>query len=148
MKKLVSLFVLFIGAHIAAQSVDYNTKKGYMANGYDVVSYFDGQPIHGEKEFATAYDGVRYKFASLGNLDKFKANPDKYVPKYGGYCAYAIAVSGKKVSINPETYEIHDHQLYLFYNSGKTNTLEAWTKESPEVLRAKADTNWEKIKQK
>ena len=148
MKKNISLLFLFMGLIVSAQSIDYNTKKGYAANGYDVVSYFDNQALEGKTEFSTTFDGVNYKFSSQDNLDKFTSSPEKYAPQYGGYCAYAVAVSGKKVSINPETYEIRDNKLYLFYNKGKTNTLELWKNESPNALQAKADVNWEKIKNK
>ncbi len=146
MKKLGLLLFLVLGYAAQAQSVDYNTKKGYAANGYDVVAYFDGTPQEGNKEFSTTHDGTKFKFTSQANLDEFSANPEKYVPRYGGYCAYAVAVSGKKVNINPQTFEIRDDKLYLFYNSGKTNTLELWLNESPEELQIKADKNWEKIK--
>lgn len=148
MKKLFLAVVLLAGYVSQAQSVDYNTKKGYVANGYDVVAYFDGQALEGDKAFTTSHDEVKYKFASQQNLDKFKANPEKYVPLYGGYCAYAVATSGKKVSVNPKTFEIRDGQLLLFYNAGRTNTLELWKNESPEELKPKADKNWEKIKNK
>ena len=148
MKKIFPLVLFLVGALVSAQSIDYNTKKGYAANGYDVVAYFDNQAQEGKTEFSTEFDGITYKFASKQNLDTFKGNPEKYTPQYGGYCAYAVAVSGKKVSINPETFEIRDDKLYLFYNKGKTNTLEFWKKESPVELQAKADVNWEKIKNK
>ena len=139
---------LFLGITMVAQSVDYNTKKGYVANGYDVVSYFEGAALKGNKTFVTEYTGAKFTFASDENLKKFIANPEMYLPKYGGYCAYAVAVAGKKVSINPETFEIRDGELYLFYNSGKNNTLESWLAESPEKLKVKADKNWETIKKK
>ncbi|MEX0314581.1 MAG: YHS domain-containing (seleno)protein [Allomuricauda sp.] len=148
MKKVAIVLFLMLGATTYAQSVDYNTKRGYAANGYDVVAYFDGKALEGSKEISTEYDGVNYKFSSQENKDKFAANPLKYVPQYGGYCAYAVAKSGKKVSINPETFEIRDSKLYLFYNSGRTNTLQLWTNESPKELQVKADKNWEKIKNK
>ncbi|MEM9076993.1 MAG: YHS domain-containing (seleno)protein [Bacteroidota bacterium] len=148
MKKIFPLVLFFVGALVSAQSIDYNTKKGYAANGYDVVAYFNNQAQEGKVEFSTDFDGITYKFASKQNLDTFKGHPEKYTPQYGGYCAYAVAVSGKKVSINPQTFEIRDDKLYLFYNKGKTNTLEFWKKESPETLQAKADVNWEKIKTK
>lgn len=54
--------------------------------------------------------------------------------------------NGKKVSINPKTFEIRDGKLYLFFNSWGTNTLELWQKEGPEKLQQKADENWKKIK--
>ena len=131
-----------------AQSIDYNTKKGFIAKGYDVVAYFDNMAVMGDDSFLTIYDGVKFKFSSDENLQKFKSNPEKYVPKYGGFCAYAIAGSGKKVNINPETFEIRNGALYLFYNSGKNNTLQFWRQESPEELKVKADKNWEKIKKR
>ena len=133
---------------VQAQSVDYNTKKGYVAEGYDVVAYFNNDAIKGDKKYTTTYDGVKYKFASEENLNTFKNNPDAYVPQYGGYCAYAIAVKSKKVGINPETFEIRDGKLYLFYNSWGTNTLELWKKENVKGLQEKADKNWKAIHMK
>ncbi|MEW2919969.1 YHS domain-containing (seleno)protein [Muricauda sp. ANG21] len=146
MKRIVLSLFLITGLFLQAQSIDYNTKKGYAAHGYDVVSYFKGSAVEGLKEISTEYDGVQYKFTNKEHLEKFRSNPSKYIPQYGGYCAYAVAVSGKKVGINPETYEIRDGKLYLFYNKGKTNTLELWLNKSPNTLKSKADTNWEKIK--
>nr|WP_299343215.1 YHS domain-containing (seleno)protein [Allomuricauda sp.] len=146
MRKLFLMLFLTTSSIAFAQAIDYNTKKGYAASGYDVVAYFDGQALEGEKSLSATHDGVNYKFSSQQNLDKFNANPEKYVPLFGGYCAYAVATSGKKVNINPETYEIRDGQLLLFYNSGKTNTLELWLRESPDKLKIKADQNWEEVK--
>ncbi|MET1257736.1 YHS domain-containing (seleno)protein [Flagellimonas sp. DF-77] len=147
MKLPLSFFVvLWIGFAGFAQSIDYNTKKGYVANGYDVVSYFDGTAVQGKKQHTATHDGVKYKFATAENLKTFKAEPEKYVPLYGGYCAYAVATKSDKVSIDPETFEIRDGRLLLFYNAWGTNTLELWEQDSPEKLKAKADQNWEKIK--
>ena len=66
--------------------------------------------------------------------------------QYGGYCAYAIAVDSKKVSINPKTFEIRDGKLYLFYNAWGTNTLKLWQKENVKGLQEKADKYWEALK--
>lgn len=146
MKNLVAVLFLTLGAFSYAQSIDYNTKKGFAANGYDVVSYFDGKAMEGLKEYTAEFDGVNYKFANANNRDKFKKKPTSFIPQYGGYCAYAVAKSGKKVNVNPETFEIRDGKLYLFYNSGKTNTLKLWLKEAPNDLKSKADKNWDIIK--
>ncbi|MFS4456316.1 YHS domain-containing (seleno)protein [Maribacter sp. 2304DJ31-5] len=148
MRKIIEILIFMIGLNLSAQSIDYNTKKGYVANGYDVVAYFDGQPLEGSKTFTQEHNGVRFKFSSSKNLEKFKADPKKYIPKYGGYCAYAMAKKGDKVSIDPETYEIRDGRLFLFYNSWGTNTLKSWIAESPKKLRPLADSNWEKVKTK
>lgn len=143
MKKLTTILFLAISTTFFAQ--DYNTKKGYVAEGYDVVAYFNNKAEKGTKKYTTTYDGVKFKFSTKENLKTFKKSPEKYVPAYGGYCAYAIGAKGKKVSIDPETFEIRDGKLYLFYNSWGTNTLELWEKEGAEELRVKADENWIKI---
>ena len=145
----VSLFILFsfITAPVLAQSVDYNLKNGYVAEGYDVVAYFNNTAVEGKKEFSTTYDSVKYKFSSQTNLNLFLEQPEKYIPQYGGYCAYAIAVKSKKVGIDPKTFDIRDGKLYLFYNAWGTNTLKLWKKEDVKGLQKKADQNWETIKQ-
>ena len=148
MKKVMGLLLLLMVVNVNGQSKNYNAKKGYAINGYDVVAYFDGNPMEGSEEYQTVRNGIKYKFTTSANLEKFNLNPEKYLPKYGGFCAYAVAVAGKKVSVNPETFEIRDGELYLFYNSGKNNTLDSWLAESPTELKAKADKNWEKIKKR
>jgi len=142
------LLLLVIGLNIGnAQPIDYNTKKGYVAKGYDVVSYFDHMAEEGNSEFTATYDGVKYKFISQEHKNTFLKHPEKYIPQYGGYCAYAIADKGKKVDINPETFEIRDGKLYLFYNAWGTNTLELWLKDV-KGLQQKADQHWEAIKKR
>ncbi|MEH6534946.1 MAG: YHS domain-containing (seleno)protein [Psychroserpens sp.] len=141
--KILSVIFFFGMITTFAQSADYNTKKDYVAKGYDVVAYFDNQAVEGKKEFTTTYDTVKFKFSSEKNRITFKSNPEKYIPQYGGYCAYAIAVKSKKVDINPETFEIRDGKLYLFYNSWGNNTLKTWQKNNVKGLQTKADKNWE-----
>ncbi|MEP1488221.1 MAG: YHS domain-containing (seleno)protein [Algibacter sp.] len=140
------LLLLFYTSITYSQNTDYNTKKGFIANGYDVVAYFNNEAKVGNKLFVSEFDGIRFKFSSKENLDSFNKNPKKYIPEYGGYCAYAVALKSSKVSINPETFKIEDGKLYLFYNAWRTNTLELWQKENPTLLKQKADKNWELIK--
>lgn len=148
--KQIALF-LFLGfaTTLFSQQIDYNTKKGYIAEGFDVVSYFvDGKPKKGKKKYQTTYDNVKFKFSSEKNLALFKKNPKKYIPQYGGFCAYAVAVKKTKMYIDPEAYEIRDGKLYLFYNSWLTNKLDDWKKENTKELQAKGDKNWEILKHK
>lgn len=144
MKKLLILFLLISATTFAQQ---YNTKKGAVANGYDVVAYFSNKAVKGHKKFTTSYDGASFLFFSQENLNLFNKNPEKYIPQYGGYCAYAIGKTGEKVNIDPKTYEIRDGKLYLFYNSWGTNTLKLWQKEGAEKLKKQADTNWLSLNQ-
>ncbi len=146
MKTVLVSFFIGLSALLSAQSVDYNLDGGYVVEGYDVVSYFNGKAEEGSKKYVATYDNVKLKFSSQANLDEFKANPKKYLPQYGGYCAYAMATRGKKVESNPETFEIRNGKLYLFYNSWGNNTFKKWKKESPDQLVLKANKNWEKVK--
>ena len=145
MKNIIFILFIAFSGSLAAQK-NYYTKKGVVAKGYDVVSYFNNDPKQGNKEIVIEYDGVQFYFSSQENLKTFEANPTKYVPQYGGFCAYAMGAKGSKVPINPETFELRDGKLYLFYNKGKTNTLDFWIKEGAEKLKQKADKNWKKLK--
>lgn len=143
----IYLIIFFIGTSLTyAQQIDYNIKKGFVANGYDVVAYFNNEAIEGDKKFTTEYDGAKFKFSSQKNLDAFIKSPQKYIPQYGGYCAYAVAIKSEKVSIDPKTFEIRDGKLYLFYNSWGTNTLNLWLEKNVKGLQEKADKYWEDIK--
>ncbi len=144
MRLIVSMLLLFISAQLIAQE-PANLKKGYAAEGYDVVAYFSNQAIEGTKTYATEYKGIKYKFSSSKNLATFKGNPGFYVPQYGGYCAYAIGAKGEKIGVNPKTFQIIDDKLYLFYNSWGVDTLEKWNEEGAQALKEKADANWENI---
>lgn len=145
MRRLLILLVSICTISAFSQTHNYNIKKGAVANGYDVVAYFSNKAEKGKKKFETKHDGVTFRFSNENNLETFKKNPNKYVPQYGGYCAYAIGAKGEKVGINPKTFEIRDGKLFLFYNSWGTNTLDLWIKEGPEKLEKKADENWRKI---
>lgn len=142
MNRILTIVILFMTLSVFSQKDNYNVKKGAVANGYDVVAYFSNKAVKGRKKLSYTYDNVAFHFSSKENLNTFKSNPKKYVPQYGGYCAYAIGVKGEKVGINPKTFEIRDGKLYLFYNSWGTNTLKLWLDENPEELKEKADKNW------
>ena len=75
---------------------DGKPAPGLGVHGYDVVAYqTEGKPVRGKSEFATVHKEATYRFASKANLDTFKANPAKYEPAYGGYCAYGVSVGAK-----------------------------------------------------
>ena len=147
MKKSIIIFLgLLIGFSSQAQQIDYYLDNGYVAEGYDVTEYFNNKATKGDKNYTTTHDGVKFKFTSQVNLDKFKANPTKFIPQYGGYCAYALATNGKKVDADPETFEIRNGKLYMFYNSWGTNTFKKWKAENPEKLKEQADVAWNNVK--
>lgn len=122
----------------------YNVKDGLALQGYDPVSYFSGKPTLGNNKVKFVYMGVTYFFSSYANLSSFKLNPGKYEPAYGGWCAYAMGATGEKVKVDPETYQIIDGRLYLFYNFWGNNTLKDWNKNLAE-LKKNGDRNWSKF---
>ncbi|MEO0571870.1 MAG: YHS domain-containing (seleno)protein [Bacteroidota bacterium] len=147
MKHSIFLITLvLVGQTAFSQKIDYSLEDGFVAEGYDVTEYFNGKSMEGSSKYIAVHDGAKFKFSSQANKDKFEANPTKYIPQYGGYCAYAMATRKKKVEPNPEAFKIQDGQLLLFYTSWTTNTKEKWDEEGPDKLKPKADANWEKVK--
>ena len=114
------------------------------AAGFDPVSYFPeggGIPEKGLIKFAFQHEGVTYRFVSQDHVDRFKADPERYEPRFGGWCAWAVGQLGKRVDVDPESYLIRDGHLYLFYRDKELDTRSLWLKNETE-LRQKAETNW------
>ncbi len=136
------LFLPSLGSFAQADASHLNLAKNKLAlQGFDPVSYFQDKPLKGNSKFKTAIQGVVYQFANAKHQKEFEANPEKYIPAYGGWCAYAMGATGDKVEVNPKTYKILDGKLYLFYNKYFTNTLDSWN-DDEENLKTKADKNW------
>ena len=82
--------------------------------GYDPVAYFtDGKPVRGTAEFEYAWDDHTWRFASAEHLALFRADPARYAPQFGNYCAMALALN-QVVVANPENWLISDGKLYVF----------------------------------
>ncbi|MFT6865492.1 MAG: hypothetical protein ACJA08_000313 [Cyclobacteriaceae bacterium] len=119
-------------------------KKSLALEGYDPVTYFNESPALGSEGNQVNYKGSVYYFSSKESKKMFTETPEKYIPQYGGWCAYALGLGPDKVKINPETYKIIDGKLYLFYDFKGTNTLTLWD-EAETNLQKQADLNWIKI---
>ena len=97
------IIVAFMSTNTFAGDYTHSTPG---INGYDPVAYFtDGKPVKGNGYHVADYEGVIYVFADKKNRKMFEANPEKYIPAYGGYCAYGVAV-GKKFIADPEVWRI------------------------------------------
>jgi YHS domain-containing protein len=113
-------------------------KRGIGVQGHDPVAYFTvGKPTQGSAEFQAAHEGVVYRFASAANRDLFVANPAKYAPQYGGFCAMG-AHMGKKFDGDPKAWHIADGKLYLNLNA---DVQAAWLKDVPGHNQS-ADAKW------
>ncbi len=142
MKKPILLLLATLSLTlISAQNEPLNLHKGIALDAYDVVSYFQGKPVEGTATHKTVHRGATYFFKDQENLEAFKMNPEKYLPMYGGWCAYAMGVSNDFVEVDPETYKIIDGKLFLFYNAFFNNTITKWNKDQPALLK-KANENW------
>ena len=129
-------------AALAGEAAIYTGRFSNTAvGGYDAVSYFQGGGVEGSKDFATEYEGAEYRFASAENLALFQADPGKYAPQYGGYCAWAVS-QGKLAPGKPEFAAVHDGKLYLNFNQDVQDTwngdrdgfIELAEQQWPEIL--------------
>lgn len=109
------LAVLFVGATIAAASRTAAAEDIPLAiKGYDPVAYFtDGKPMRGLPEFEYQWDDYRWQFASASHRDMFRADPVRYAPQFGNYCAMALSL-GQIVVANPKNWLISDGKLFVF----------------------------------
>jgi YHS domain-containing protein len=109
--------------------------------GYDVVAYFSGSRAQpGSADLRADFDGMRYQFASAQNKTAFAADPDRYLPQFGGYCAMGIS-KGKRFESDPTLWKIIDGKLYVF---SSPTAVDAASKD-PEIL-ARARQQWEGMK--
>ncbi|MEO0483211.1 MAG: peroxiredoxin-like family protein [Planctomycetota bacterium] len=132
-----------------ASSIEhYNiTRKGLAIDGYDPVAYFPeggGKATKGKKSLQLDHAGVTYRFANQANLDRFRNDPNRYRPAYGGWCAWAMT-TGDKTDINPKSFRIADDgRLLLFYNGLLGNTRKQWGDQDA-TLAPKSDGHWQTI---
>jgi len=146
----ISLFLLFfLSSSVFAGSWNTN-KNGVVLDGYDVVSYqTQDKAVKGSSKYSTEYDGVKFYFSSKKNKKLFVKNVTKYIPKYNGYCAFAMAAKNAKVPANADTFKIYNGELMVFFNDfhdgTKFNTKIPWNA-SEKNLYSKAESNWKKLK--
>ncbi len=125
-----------------AKSEIYKNWRGVAIKGYDPVAFHrDGKPVIGSGEYEVKWKDAKWRFASAENRDLFKDDPDKYAPRYGGYCAWAVA-EGYTAGVDPENaWSIVDGRLYLNYNA---EIKQKWEKDIPGFIK-KADANWPSV---
>lgn len=126
------------GAALAAQ---VNADDGVAVRGTDVVAYVtQGRPVPGRAEFAHAWGGAEWRFASAAHRDLFAADPARYAPAYGGFCAYAVS-EGYTAPIDPAAWKIVDGRLYLNFNQ---SVQRRWEGDIPGRI-SRADAHWPRL---
>lgn len=136
--------VAVLGLAMAGQGLALDTMPknldgdGLALRGYDPVAYFtEGAPTPGSTTYTASFEGATYRFVSAANQETFEADPARYVPAYGGYCAFGTAM-GRKFDGDPQVWKIVDGTLYLNLNQGVQNR---WEGNIPGFV-TNADHNW------
>ena len=146
MKKVITALsiALLSGVSLFAQKSATFIHSGKAIRGYDPVAYFtEGKPANGDDKLVYKWNNADWYFSSQTNLDLFKANPEKYAPQYGGYCAFGLS-NGYKAPTDADAWTIENGKLYLNYN---LQVREDWNKERKQRIE-KADANWPHVKDK
>lgn len=120
---------------------EFFEKDGAAIRGYDPVAYFtQGKPVKGSAEHKATYKGSEFRFASRANRDAFVADPAKYAPQYGGFCAFGTA-GGYKAAVDPSAFTVVNDKLYLNYSK---DVRKQWSADIPGMV-SKADRNWPEV---
>jgi hypothetical protein len=147
--KIIFSFALLLSVTALRAQVAPIDEKGLAIGGYDVVAYFTNKATKGDPAITAKQGDATYQFVTTANRNAFKKNPTKYLPEFGGYCAWGVGAKSAKFPINPETFEIIDGKLYLFFNGpfngSNFNSLEAWNNDQDNLLKA-ANTNRATVK--
>ncbi|MEM7082070.1 MAG: YHS domain-containing (seleno)protein [Pseudomonadota bacterium] len=146
MKTLIKLASLFTAVWITSLAMA-GTETATDANdvilaGHDAVAYFtEDKAVLGSADYTAQHEGAVYRFASAQNRDLFRANPDKYAPAYGGYCALGTSF-GKKFDVDGKAFRIVEGRLYVNKN---LKVYDSWKKDIPNNI-VKAEGHWPRIK--
>ncbi len=109
--------------------------------GHDVVAYFtEGEPVVGSANYTATYNGAIYRFSTEKNRDSFRADPARYAPQYGGFCAYGMTF-GKKFEIDGKAFKIVEGKLYVNKN---LQVAKEWVKDIPGHI-TEADGYWPRV---
>ncbi|CAM9350487.1 unnamed protein product, partial [Heterosigma akashiwo] len=121
---------------------------GPVLEGYDVVAYFGLDPlddgVQGSSEFTSVYQGFEFYFSSKENMEKFESDPEKYVPAWGGFCAYGVAeetwwtAETMSAGVVPDAWRIIDGRLFFFHDIGVAAWFAALL---PDAIR-EGDATW------
>jgi YHS domain-containing protein len=151
MKKLNILavvFLLFLGVAVssgpAARAESGTETATAGVGGYDPVAYFSqSEAVRGSGRYTAEYQGVTYLFSSEANKNAFEKDPTRYLPAFGGYCAYGVA-KGKKFWADPTVWEVVNGRLYLNLDR---SVQQKWDEDKPGYI-TQAVSNWGSIKDK
>lgn len=144
---LIAFAFLFATTLSAQDNMANNIDNSNIAlAGYSPVSYLDlDLAQRGSKEFKSEHNKVAYYLTSAKQKATFDKNPSKYLPQYGGFCAFG-AYAGAKFRVDPNKFIINDGKYYLYLNNVELDAKQLWLAENNHSgLKSTADTNWKKL---
>ena len=143
--KIVSIFVLsflFILPVLPQENIPIFERNGYAIGGYDPVAYFsERRPKRGQQQYQYNWQNAVWLFSSKANQEAFAANPEKFAPQYGGYCAYGMA-QNYFAKTEPHAWSIVNDKLYLNYNPSIRST---WLRDTAGYIKT-GNSNWTTLK--
>jgi len=146
-RRSIFSIMAIVAVLISAGTVQADTvfqKDGAAIGGYDPVAYFtDARPVIGKAAHTYQWDGATWRFSSAESRAKFASAPEKYAPRFGGFCAWAVS-QGYTAKTDPDAWSIVDGVLYLNYSNG---VREMWNTDQSGNI-AKGNKNWPGIKSK
>lgn len=141
------------GAYAAAEESraylhSYNLpSSGVALEGYCPVAYFAvNKPVRGKAEYASTYNGVTYYLVSTDARDMFEQDPEKYIPAFGGWCAFGMSISDK-FPVDPTNFKIVDGRLMVFLRNSNVDAQALWNQGQESELIGKANAHWAKVSQ-
>lgn len=144
MKQSISLILLIFCLTVISQAQQSPVfiANGHAIKGYDAVAFFtNSRPVPGADSLRLEWEGATWLFSTKENLESFRAEPAKYAPQYGGYCAFGTA-EGHKAPTQVDTWTIVNGKLYFNYNR---KVKEVWMKDQEKLIR-KADEQWPTVR--
>ncbi len=134
----ICLAIISTGAVSAAEDPVFTGRGEFAINGYDSVAYhLEMKPVKGDSDFTAEWNGAIWRFKSADNRDRFASEPERWAPKYGGYCAWAVS-NNYTATTDPRAWSVVDDRLYLNYSRSVRRT---WSEDIPGNIR-RADANW------
>ena len=139
-QQIIAAALLFIcaTAAVADQPPVFTGRGEFAIKGYDAVAYhLEMKPVKGDSDYTAEWNGAKWRFASAENRDLFAEDPERWAPRYGGYCAWAVA-NNYTAKTDPDAWTVVDERLYLNYSK---RVRRQWSKDIPGNIQ-RGDANW------
>ena len=138
MLRMCALALLLIAGTASSDTLQFSTENGAI-DGYDPVAYFTRDAaVRGSPDITAQWNGAEWRFSTEAHREAFLENPERYAPRYGGFCALGMAHGGH-VPTDPRAFTVWNDALYL----NMTQDVAITWRYNPDKLTERADAKWE-----